>query len=1300
MKQSFLAILMFFLCISGLFSIVIETDSFQQFMYGTAENCEYDDWISHIAKGVAVVNYNLYAPFYRQTSGFGDFKIATTQELNNWNHVVETFIAGNYASAQDLINQYEFPYTVVQFNDIDTGRTYYMLRENLNYDYFDDQGTPETTDDVEGSFDYGWGLYVVWPEAPKPIIVNVVHPNDDFIVPPLAVKAFQDWDAKYFMMAGAGREVKWTNVAPYWNSKSLSDPSRVVNHPFNRFYYAACNDIRDGFGRREYSAQLHSYDWNRHVGAANNQISGGPNTLHPNLPIRDLSSRKMDLINQTDYLVWPENSIGIHEPVYINDYYAVYYNPNEEPFYFDDGEVYVPVNNYITLPGYAENVQFLYTNAGRNRYDVVDHFFHIEFDELPNCYPQNENNYFWFYGYDLQTNSFDMSRRYENALLYYGKLIDIMKPVLFEALALNDNEVPGMPQNLNVLGTELNRVTLGWDPIDHYDFETYEIYYSTQANDNQANLHDRTTDTKLASIKTNRTNINNLQAGNTYYAKIRAKDYNGNYSNISEEITFTMGPANISSFNCYSLDAKTFLSWTATSQALVQGYRIYRSENNSPLEMIADWNSHAELLKTANTQAFNFIDITAQDFSDYQYRIAMVDLENQEYLYYMIGESSPRPTHKIILENSVGTIQDSIFVGYSPFATDGQDTFYDVVKTGTLPPQYVEIILFEQNWSNQGVRLSREIHAEFNPNLDFKYYRVRVRSNQTNLKIRLDNTQRHSEKVILVDPANNQYRNLLNQEYNFTVSNTNYKDFHLYVGNVQPVANITNAFNRVLQAGDMLNISLTTTYPALLDHYKVSLISETDSLLINNNSAPTNQTVSFLIPDDVIIHNANVAFDAYCVDGEIIRYLSSWKIGIVPGTSTFSYLPGNNFIANPFPTNPISLESINPEATLYQLSEQQWSESSDLLFGTGYLLNIPEDFTQSYTYSVQKNIYSKALSQGWNLIANPHLRDFNIKDLDFSINNQAFTYGELFQQNILMPVVRVVRDNQYSDTDFVYAGESFLIYANINSADNFVIQFTPYKNNLPVYADKFDWQGLLNVAYYENERITDEIMVSVSKNYDQNYFSLHMNNPEPIKLPEGISFYMRESATAQEKFNSRTIGLLSESIEDFIQIPFTIEIPSLEMLKFSYSNNISTLNYQMVLVLEDQEYPFTVNTLVSYMPTDLIINGYIKIVNDFLVPDSDQTIKPLSVTTYPNPFNPTTNISFNLPTSTLVELNIYNIKGQKVNTLRNEFMDKGNHVVTWNGIDHNGKQCGSGIYFVSVNAKDYNRIMKKITLIK
>ncbi|MCK4311698.1 MAG: T9SS type A sorting domain-containing protein [Candidatus Cloacimonetes bacterium] len=85
---------------------------------------------------------------------------------------------------------------------------------------------------------------------------------------------------------------------------------------------------------------------------------------------------------------------------------------------------------------------------------------------------------------------------------------------------------------------------------------------------------------------------------------------------------------------------------------------------------------------------------------------------------------------------------------------------------------------------------------------------------------------------------------------------------------------------------------------------------------------------------------------------------------------------------------------------------------------------------------------------------------------------------------------------------------------------------------------------------------------------------------------------------------------------------------------------------------------------------------------------------------YPNPFNPTTTISFSIPEESKVELTVYNIKGQKVKTLTNNIFDTGIHLVVWNSDDELGKSVSSGVYFYKLKVDGKDKAVKKMLLLK
>ena len=86
---------------------------------------------------------------------------------------------------------------------------------------------------------------------------------------------------------------------------------------------------------------------------------------------------------------------------------------------------------------------------------------------------------------------------------------------------------------------------------------------------------------------------------------------------------------------------------------------------------------------------------------------------------------------------------------------------------------------------------------------------------------------------------------------------------------------------------------------------------------------------------------------------------------------------------------------------------------------------------------------------------------------------------------------------------------------------------------------------------------------------------------------------------------------------------------------------------------------------------------------------------------YPNPFNPEVTIEFSTTEYTEnTEINIYNIKGQRVSTLVDVVLPVGEHTVIWQGDDDKDKQVGSGVYLVRMKAGDKYVAQRKVTVVK
>lgn len=83
---------------------------------------------------------------------------------------------------------------------------------------------------------------------------------------------------------------------------------------------------------------------------------------------------------------------------------------------------------------------------------------------------------------------------------------------------------------------------------------------------------------------------------------------------------------------------------------------------------------------------------------------------------------------------------------------------------------------------------------------------------------------------------------------------------------------------------------------------------------------------------------------------------------------------------------------------------------------------------------------------------------------------------------------------------------------------------------------------------------------------------------------------------------------------------------------------------------------------------------------------------------FPNPFNPSTTISFSLKRDGFTKLSIFNILGQKVKTILAKKLEQGKYDVNWNGTDESGNLVSSGIYYYKLESESYHSIRKMILL--
>ena len=83
---------------------------------------------------------------------------------------------------------------------------------------------------------------------------------------------------------------------------------------------------------------------------------------------------------------------------------------------------------------------------------------------------------------------------------------------------------------------------------------------------------------------------------------------------------------------------------------------------------------------------------------------------------------------------------------------------------------------------------------------------------------------------------------------------------------------------------------------------------------------------------------------------------------------------------------------------------------------------------------------------------------------------------------------------------------------------------------------------------------------------------------------------------------------------------------------------------------------------------------------------------------FPNPFNPSTTLRYDLPQSGMVNITIHNVKGELVKTLLNSYQNAGFKSVLWNATNDRNKPVSAGLYIYTIQAKEATQSKKMILL--
>jgi agmatine/peptidylarginine deiminase len=386
------------------------------------------------------------------------------------------------------------------------------------------------------------------------------------------------------------------------------------------------------------------------------------------------------------------------------------------------------------------------------------------------------------------------------------------------------------------------------------------------------------------------------------------------------------------------------------------------------------------------------------------------------------------------------------------------------------------------------------------------------------------------------------------------------------------------------------------------------------------------------------------------------------------------YTPGGN------PSTPYTNGLINNNKIFVPQSGSQWDDEA----------------LASYEEAMPGYEVIGIFSSGWYNTDALHCRTRNVADRGMLYIDHTPLLGE---QNVANEYTISAEFKPYSN-ESLYADSLKVLY-NIDGGDYESITMTFIAGDM-YYAMIPSQPVGTEIGYYVHA--ADESGHSMNHPYigapDPHTFTI-VGDPQPAELtvdPESFTIEMQINTTTVEMLTLGNIGGMdltydiAESV-DWLSLNQGSGIlqpgASEEIELFLDTTDLTAGTYLCDIVITDDREE-------TIIPVELTVTGT-------NVEDNMNGLQNELIGNYPNPFNPSTTISFSLQNDNLVELSIYNSKGQKVNTLLNEQRKAGLHQVQWNGLDENGVSASSGIYFSVMDTNqeglDFTSI-KKVILLK
>ncbi len=368
--------------------------------------------------------------------------------------------------------------------------------------------------------------------------------------------------------------------------------------------------------------------------------------------------------------------------------------------------------------------------------------------------------------------------------------------------------------------------------------------------------------------------------------------------------------------------------------------------------------------------------------------------------------------------------------------------------------------------------------------------------------------------------------------------------------------------------------------------------------------------------------------------------------------------------------------------------KKKYSIAEEIKLGHSYwfrhIYNEPVIFEEDSSVAISLQDFTIDLDRGWNLIGSPF--SFPVAFNKDSVVSDPITFsdaGWTDSQSELVPwngyavytghqaeITLKPFDDEGSSSDRIAYREEW--YLNLKLESSNYINYSPEIGRRKYAENAYD---IFDIPIFPDvdSRLSLVMDLNGSKPFE------YMKDIRDIDDENGV-WNLKLDAHQEEKtifIHSSLKGAIPEELSVAI-----IDIPERKIVYDFLDKGItiskdSEVAYDMKLVAGDGEYVFRMaEEILASIPLTFSLSQ-----------------------NYPNPFNPITRMNYTLPERSKVIISVYNVLGQEVKTLLNKEQEYGFHSVSWNGINNQGKQMSSGVYFARMTCKQFSQT-KKMLLVK